>query len=79
MNIEMNLYASLSRYKPKGTGRQSWTESCGEGTTIHVLLQRLKIPIKEVKLIFLNGVHSTGETVLKHGDRLGVFPPVGGG
>lgn len=79
MDIEINLYASLSRYKPEGTGRQSWIENCEQGTTISLLLRQLKIPKKEIKLVFLNGIHSNFETVLKHGDRLGVFPPVGGG
>jgi len=79
MDIEVNLYASLSRYKPEGTSRKSWIEPCIDGITINTLLKHLKVPLKEVKLIFLNGVYSSGEKVLKHGDRVGFFPPVGGG
>jgi len=30
-------------------------------------------------MIFLNGLHATGDEVLREGDRVGVFPPVAGG
>ncbi len=79
MNIEINLFAFLARYKPKNTGKGSWIVNCKEGTSVADLLLQLKVPLKEVQLIFLNGVHVTRETVLKEGDRVGIFPPVGGG
>ena len=31
------------------------------------------------KLVFINGRRATLNTILKDGDRLGVFPPIGGG
>jgi sulfur carrier protein ThiS len=79
MNIEVNLFASLARYKPEKTGPNSWVVNCMEGITINALLQQLKVPMKEVKLIFINGIHATGESILKDKDRVGVFPPIGGG
>ena len=79
MNIEVNLFASLSRYKPEGAGWWAWENRCDEGQTVTSLLQQLNVPLKEVKLIFLNGIHAKEYAVLKDGDRLGVFPPVGGG
>jgi molybdopterin converting factor small subunit len=33
----------------------------------------------KVKIIFLNGIHASGEETLREGDRVGVFPPVAGG
>lgn len=51
----------------------------GEGTTIQGLLDRLDIPPDIPKLIFLNGTHARADTVLKDGDRVGVFPPIAGG
>ena len=50
-----------------------------EGTTIVGLLESLEVPIDKVKMIFLNGLHATGDEVLGEGDRVGVFPPVAGG
>ena len=80
MKIELKLYASLGKYMPQALveKKQSYLE-IGEGTTIKALLEDLKVPLETVKLIFLNGIHAEDSTVLKDGDRLGVFPPVAGG
>jgi molybdopterin synthase sulfur carrier subunit len=80
MKIELKLYASLGRYMPQALleKKQGYLE-VGEGTTIKALLENLKVPLETVKLIFVNGVHSKDDEVLKDGDRLGVFPPVAGG
>ena len=80
MKIELKLYASLGRYLPQALveKKQRYLE-IGEGTTVNVLLENLKVPLEIVKLVFLNGTHAKGNEVLKDGDRLGVFPPVAGG
>lgn len=80
MKIEVNLFASLARYIPDKTGSHgNRILEIGEGTTILEILKRLEVPLDKVKVIFLNGLHATGEEVLKEGDRVGVFPPVAGG
>jgi len=79
MEIEVNLFASLARLKPADAGRKSWQVQCDEGTTVSTLLLQIGIPEKEVKLIFRNGIMSSPEEMLQDGDRLGIFPPVGGG
>jgi molybdopterin converting factor small subunit len=43
------------------------------------LVQQLGIPEIKAKLIFINSVKATLDSVLEDGDRLGIFPPVGGG
>jgi molybdopterin synthase sulfur carrier subunit len=79
MKIEVNLYATLSRYIPDGSKGPTHTVDVKEGTTVSELLQQLGVPAESAKLIFLDGLHTDGDTVLKDGNRLGVFPPVGGG
>jgi sulfur carrier protein ThiS len=74
MKVELNLYASLARFVPR-TGP---LEIDGE-TTILGLLRHLNVPMDKVKIIFLNGIHASGQEALKDGDRIGVFPPVAGG
>jgi sulfur carrier protein ThiS len=74
MKVELNLYASLARFVPR-TGPM---EIDGE-TTILGLLRRLDVPMEKVKIIFLNGIHASGDETLREGDRVGVFPPVAGG
>ena len=79
MKIEINLYATLTKYKPEHAGADPWIAECDEGTTLAEFIEQLKVPAKEVKIIFLNGVHASEGDVLKDGDRVGGFPPVGGG
>ena len=80
MKIQLTLFASLAHFlpNPEGAGFPKLVE-IEEGTTIETLLDHLKIPRGQPKIIFLNGVHAEGTTVLNEGDRLGIFPPLAGG
>ena len=80
MKIQLNLFASLSRFLPvpPKSGFSNLLE-VSEGTTIGSLLTDLKVPADLPKIIFLNGLHAEATTVLKDGDRVGVFPPLAGG
>ena len=80
MKIDLKLFASFSRFMPdQGDGGSPNGTEIREGITVRELLEELKIPADEVKIVFLNGVHSKGDEILQEGDRLGVFPPVAGG
>jgi molybdopterin converting factor small subunit len=80
MKVELNLFASLARYAPDKIGSHSQRMlDVTEGTTIMGLLNSMELPIDKIRMIFLNGLHATGDEVLKEGDRVGVFPPVAGG
>ena len=80
MKIELSLFASLAQYAPDKAGSHGHQIlEIAEGSTIMGLLKGLNLPIEKIKMIFLNGLHATGEEVLKDGDRVGVFPPVAGG
>ncbi len=79
MNIEVNLYATLKQYMKNETGGKSSAIDLEDGTCVEDLIQKLEVPADSVKLIFVNGIHAKRDTILKDGDRLGLFPPVGGG
>jgi molybdopterin synthase sulfur carrier subunit len=80
MKVELRLYASLACHMPEhGIGAASQALEVDDGTTITGLLKRLGVPQEQVKIIFRNGIHASGDEILKDGDRLGVFPPVAGG
>jgi sulfur-carrier protein len=80
MKIQLNLFASLSRFlpEPSKSGFSNLVD-IAEGTTIKSLLEDLHVPSELPKIIFLNGIHADQNTILKEGDRLGVFPPLAGG
>ena len=73
--IEIKLYATLLPYAPANA-------SCypiESGTSIEKLIEKLQIPRDQVKLVFSNGIKCDPGTLIQDGDRIGVFPPVGGG
>lgn len=75
MHIEVKCYATLSRFTPTDADRHELPE----GTTVGQVMDRLGMAAEDVKLIFVNGAKADRETRLKDGDRLGLFPAVGGG
>jgi sulfur carrier protein ThiS len=79
MKIEINLYATLARYLPDEVKQDGGVLDVGAGAKVSDVLKRLKIPEDQVKLVFVDGTHADGDSALKEGSRLGVFPPVGGG
>ncbi len=79
MKIEIRLFASLARFMPDKSIKKPHIMEIQEGTTIGDVFKSMEVPEADVKLIFLNGLHATGDQVLKDGDKLGVFPPLGGG
>lgn len=80
LKIQLRLFASLAGYLPdQNTGGPFNTLEIEEGTTIWDILNRLRVPSEIPKIIFLNGIHADETTVLKEGDRLGIFPPLAGG
>ena len=74
-HITLKLFATLRSYAPENAERFPITP----GTTVADVVQALEIPAKDAKLIFVNNIRKEHETPLKDGDRLGIFPPVGGG
>ena len=79
MKIEVNLYATLTQYLPNPSKQRSVTLHFKEGARVCDVLSALQIPEESVKLIFINGVHGHPQDGLKEGDRLGLFPAIGGG
>ena len=78
MVVEVRLYATLRRYAPAGSaGVQS--AQVPVDYTVAELLTMLSINLAEVHIIMINGVISTPSSTLHNGDRLGLFPAVGGG
>jgi molybdopterin converting factor small subunit len=79
MEVEVHLYATLAKYLPEGAANRACRLELAEGEGIAEILERLSIPEASVKLIFVNGVHAARGAGLSEGDRVGLFPPVGGG
>lgn len=77
MKLEIKLFATLRPYM-KGTCEDG-TMEVPEGSTVADVITALNLPDEQVRLVFVNGRHQGRDEVLGEGDRLGLFPPVGGG
>ncbi|MFO7709550.1 MAG: MoaD/ThiS family protein [Desulfobacterales bacterium] len=73
--IQLKLYADLRSFTPA----EGENVSVEPGTTVRELLQRLAIPEEKAKLIFIDGTQADFSATLQGGERIGIFPPVGGG
>ncbi len=75
MPIELKCYATLAPLTPSNADAFPITP----GETVLEVLTRLRIPQEEIKIVFVNGATAGLDKPLADGDRVGVFPPVGGG
>lgn len=78
MVIEVRLYAVLRKYGVQSPNGMINME-VPEATSVQELIEMLDINIDEVKLVMVNGKNTELDTILSDGDRIGLFPPVGGG
>ncbi len=75
IKINLKLFVTLSKYLPE----DSEYFELFENTSVEKLISDLGIEDGIVKLIFVNGKKQDGKYLLKNSDRVGLFPPVGGG
>jgi molybdopterin converting factor small subunit len=75
MSVIVKCFASLSRFTPPDAD----AHPVAPGETVAALVKRLGIPPEELKLVFVNGAHAGLDAPLADGDRVGLFPAVGGG
>lgn len=79
MQIEVRLFCGLeSCVKGAGFG-QPIPLDLPEGTNGFGLLEKLNIPREMAFSLMVNGVHRDFDTNFSEGDRVSIFPPVGGG
>ena len=74
-HVELKLFATLTRFSPKFAD----SYPIDSGITILNLLEKLGIPTAEVNLVFINGNRGNLKSVLKGGESISIFPPLGGG
>jgi molybdopterin converting factor small subunit len=74
-HIQIKLFAALQHFTPDSADHFP----IETGTSIRSLLDRLDIPPAKAKLIFIDGIKVDIDHTLSGGERVGIFPPVGGG
>lgn len=75
MKIIVKCFATLAPHLPENSD----DFPIKKGETVAEVAQRIGIDPDEINLIFVNSARAYLDTKLQDGDRLGLFPAVGGG
>ncbi len=79
MTVEVRLFAGLIKYVSGTRNGEPFKVTLLEPSTVSDLLNQLNIPEKEAFLTIVNGMAVSHSSVLENGDRVGIFPAIGGG
>jgi len=79
ITVHAKLFATLRRYRPELKIGAAFPVELPTGATVRQLIERLGVPVKEVKVVFVNNIIRDTEHVLVAEDKVGIFPAVGGG
>lgn len=79
LRLEVRVFSGLEKYIPGAHFGQSIEIERPEGVTLAELVDSLGIPRSQVFTVLVNGRHAPMDRVLQPGDRISLFPPVGGG
>jgi sulfur-carrier protein len=82
MKIELRVFATYR--KPVGELLQQNTDEAvylelPDGSTLGDLIERIGLKDEKVIIPLVNGLRQDKTWILLGGDRVGLFPPVGGG
>ncbi|GAA0732492.1 MoaD/ThiS family protein [Clostridium oceanicum] len=75
MKIEVRLFA----YFREGRKKKYFMEIDEKIVTPKSIIESLNIEVEEVAILLINGRDGKVDQLLKDGDILSMFPPVGGG
>ena len=79
MALQIFLNASLRQYAAGYNPYQGITLEVAPGATVARVIDRLGLPAPEVTLIMVDGRRQEADFSLRGSERLGLFPPIGGG
>ena len=79
MQVTVKLFATLTRYGQGKRAGMPFIVELSENANLYDLINLLKIPSKETRIIFVNGIIQESDYRIKDGDEVGIFPPIGGG
>ncbi len=76
--LSLRLYSNLARYA--GEKIRPFPVPVGPSETVHGLIQRFRIPMSEISMIFVNNSLTCKlDTPVRPGDEVEIFGLVGGG
>ncbi len=79
IRVEVRLYASLEKTRPPLGAGEPFPVEIEAGARVEQLVKSLGIDPGAVRLAFVNGGVREFDHVLAEGDRVALFPAIGGG
>ena len=79
ITVRVKLFATLRGHYPQLGLGEAMPVELPDGATVGDVVEHLRLPDNQVKVVFVNGIVRDNEHRLADGDEVGVFPPVGGG
>ncbi len=76
--VEIRCYATLRELLPEGAEGGVYRYDTDK-TTVEGIADELYLPKDQLHLIIKNGIRVDLKEKIEDGDRIGFFPPVGGG
>lgn len=74
-HVQLEFFASLAAFLPPNADRYP----IATGVRVSDVTGALGVPPEKVQLVFVDGARKNAAAVLKGGERVAVFPPIGGG
>jgi molybdopterin converting factor small subunit len=79
ITVNVRLFGPLRQTYPDVELGEPMEVELPEGATIGRLIEQLRLPADQVKVVFVKHTIQEDSYELEEGDRVAVFPPVGGG
>lgn len=79
MQVEVRVFCGLESCIPGARFGEPIPVEITGGFSGRMLLEKLNIPEEKAFSFLVNGVHKDLDVILCDGDRVSIFPPVGGG
>ncbi|MFZ5597290.1 MAG: MoaD/ThiS family protein [Bacillota bacterium] len=79
LKLNILLFSGLEKFIPGASFGIPFEVEVEEGATGRDLIKKLGIPEAQVFTILTNGKHFSFDEQFQPGDRVALFPPVGGG
>lgn len=77
--VNVRLFATLRRFFPDYDAEKGIDVKAEEGSTIEKLIEVLRLPENEARVVFINGLSKKTTDIIKDGDQINIFTPLGGG
>jgi len=79
MVLKVFLSSTLRQYVPGYNPSEGAEFSMNRKTTVSELCKLMNIPMAKIKIVMVNGKSEPFDYKLQGDERVGLFPPVGGG